>query len=138
MRIAFPSAILLVFLVMCCGCLTTPQSPPPSAGAPTPALLATLTLTGASAAGTGEVVPIRIKENSYDPYRVTVKTGTTVVWTNEDSISHSVLYTGAGATKFNSGPIRKGESFSNTFNTPGRYAYTDLQHAGMEGTIIVE
>jgi len=130
MRIAVPCAILLVLLVMCCGCSTTPPSAPPSAGAPT--------LTGASAAGTGEVVPIRIRENSYDPYLVKVKTGTTVVWTNEDSIAHSVVYTGAGATKFNSGSLRKGESFSNTFNTPGRYAYTDSQHASMEGTIVVE
>jgi plastocyanin len=138
MRIAIPFAILLVLLVMCCGCSTTPSSPPPSTGAPTSPLLATPTLTSAPAAGTGEVVPIRIKENSYDPYLVTVKTGTTVVWTNEDSIAHSVVYTGAGATKFSSGSLRKGESFSNTFNTPGRYAYTDSQHASMEGTIVVE
>jgi plastocyanin len=138
MRTAIPFAILLVLLVMCCGCSTTPPTAPPSKGAPTSPVLTTPTLTGASAAGTGEVVPIRIIENSYDPPIVTVKTGTTVVWTNEDSIAHSVLYTGAGATKFNSGPLRKGESFSNTFNTPGRYAYTDSQHASMEGTIVVE
>jgi plastocyanin len=138
MRTAIPFAILLVLLVMCCGCSTTPPSPPPSSGAIPSSVLTNPTLAGASASGAGESVPVRIKENSYDPYLLTVKTGTTVVWTNEDSIAHSVLYTGAGATKFNSGPLRKGESFSNTFNTPGRYAYTDLQHAGMEGTIIVE
>jgi plastocyanin len=138
MRIAIPFAILLVLVVMCCGCSTTPPSPPPSTGTPTSPLLATPTLTSASAAGTGEVVSIRIKENSFDPNIVTVRTGTTVVWTNEDPSAHTVTYTGTGTTKFDSGNLVKGQSFSNTFNTPGRYIYACTQHASMKGTIVVE
>jgi plastocyanin len=79
-----------------------------------------------------------MRENSFDPNFITVKAGTTVEWTNEDTIPHTVTFTGEGQTRFDSGSIAKGQSFSNTFLVPGRYPYACTQHSFMTGTVVVE
>lgn len=128
--------ILAVAIIFAAGC--TGQQSPPSVGGQSPALTGTIPPTIAHSGGTGVTVSIRMKENSFDPNFVTVKVGTTIRWTNEDSRYHTVTYTGTGATRFDSGRLAKGESFSNTFTEPGRYIYADTQHASMTGTILVE
>jgi plastocyanin len=130
MKTVLACAILIMLALICCGCTTAPSSPAASTGAP-PATIS-------NAGGIGVTSLIRIRENSFDPNFVTVKVGTTVVWTNEDPIAHTVTYTGTGATKFDSGNIAKGQSFSNTFMAPGRYIYADTQRSFMTGTIVVE
>jgi plastocyanin len=88
--------------------------------------------------GSGVIIPIRIKENSFDPDFVTVKVGTTVIWTNEDPGTHTVTYTGNDVMRFDSGPLVTKQSFPNTFLTAGRYTYTCKQHSFMTGTVLVE
>jgi plastocyanin len=122
--------MLIVLALICCGCTTAPSPPAASTVAPSGTL--------PNAGETGVPSLIRIRDNSFDPNIVTIKAGTTVIWTNEDPIAHTVTYTGTGATKFDSGNIPKGQSFKNTFTAPGRYIYADTQRSFMEGTIIVE
>ncbi len=92
----------------------------------------------AHSGGPGVTVKVRMKENSFDPSFIPIKAGTTVTWTNEDAIAHTVTYTGTGATRFDSKNLAKGESFSNTFYEPGRYIYACTQHSFMTGTVVVE
>jgi plastocyanin len=138
MKTVLACAILIVIALICCGCTTAPSSPAASTGVSPATVSVAPPGTISNAGGTGVTIQIRIRENSFDPDLVTVKVGTTVVWTNEDPIAHTVTYTGTGATKFDSGNIAKGQSFKNTFTAPGRYKYADTQRSFMEGTIVVE
>ncbi|MDN7026075.1 fasciclin [Methanoculleus sp. FWC-SCC1] len=84
-------------------------------------------------------VKIELRNSSYYPPTMTVAPGTTVAWTNYDSVSHSVTsMTGL----FDSGALETGESFTYTFTDPGTYAYgcrinQSLQDTRMPGRIIV-
>jgi plastocyanin len=138
MKTVLVCAMLIVLALICCGCTTAPSSPADSTGGSSGTVSVAPPGTISNAGGTGVTFQIRIRENSFDPDFVTVKAGTTVVWTNEDPIAHTVTYTGTGAKKFDSGNIPKGQSFKNTFTEPGRYKYSDTQRSFMEGIIVVE
>lgn len=66
---------------------------------------------------------------------MTIAQGTTVTWTNNDSVAHTVT---ADDGSFNSGNINPGQSFSYTFNTNGTFTYHCSIHTTMTGTIIVK
>ena len=72
----------------------------------------------------------------YSPPGVTVVIGVnnTVVWTNDDSMEHTVT---ANDGLFNSGLLQPGQSFTYTFSTPGTYTYYCVLHPWMKGTVVV-
>lgn len=72
---------------------------------------------------------------SYSPTSITVKKGTKVTWTNNDSTQHTVT---ADNGSFDSGTLDPGKSFSQTFNTAGTFAYHCNFHSNMHGTVIVQ
>lgn len=79
---------------------------------------------------------------TFVPGDLTVEVGTTVMWTNESSVIHTVT-SGTDGThddKFNSGDLGPDEEFSYTFNEVGNFPYYCIPHVnqGMTGTIIVE
>lgn len=71
---------------------------------------------------------------AFDPASLDVAAGTTVTWTNQDSTQHTVT---AADGSFESGAIAEGGTFSQTFDTPGTYAYACRFHPTMKGTITV-
>ena len=76
-----------------------------------------------------------IKNMAFSPAQITVPAGSTVRWTNQDSIPHTVT---ADNGKFNSGNLSSGNSFEFTFTTPGTYSYHCSIHPNMKGTIVVQ
>jgi plastocyanin len=72
--------------------------------------------------------------NSYNPNPVEVKVGETVTWINDDSVIHTATSTDG---TFDSGIMRKGQSFSYTFDTAGEYPYYCTLHPNMVGTVVV-
>lgn len=76
-------------------------------------------LTGANEVG--------LSRMSFQPGTRTVKAGTTVKWTNSiiDNIDHTVA---ALDGSFNSGVLKPGAVFSQTFAAPGTYAYVCSLH----------
>ncbi|MBI1781846.1 MAG: cupredoxin domain-containing protein [Sphingobacteriales bacterium] len=72
---------------------------------------------------------------AFGPASISVTVGTTVTWTNNDAMSHTV--TSNDGTSFNSGTIASGSTFSFKFMTAGTYAYHCTFHAGMTGTVVV-
>ncbi len=66
---------------------------------------------------------------------VTVKPGTTVIWTNADDIPHTVTST-TGA--FKSKVLDTGDKFSFTFAKAGNFGYFCSLHPHMTGTVIVK
>jgi plastocyanin len=78
---------------------------------------------------------VNIDQFAFYPQRITVKAGTTVTWTNEDDVPHTV----ASSTKlFKSKPLDTQDKFSFTFTTPGTYAYFCSLHPHMTGAVVVE
>lgn len=83
----------------------------------------------------GKEVEITISGNKFDPDNITIPIGTTVTWTNQDSVKHTVV---ADDKSWKSNSLAKGETFSYTFDKAGTYAYFCNIHPKMKGTIIVE
>jgi plastocyanin len=80
------------------------------------------------------VVDVSIEDFAYRPSVVLVPVGTTVRWTNNDSVVHTVSST---TGLFGSGPLQPGESFEFLFDTPGDYAYLCELHPEMVGMVTV-
>ncbi len=78
------------------------------------------------------VTNVTIQNLTYQPANIQVSVGTTVTWTNLDSVQHTVTFNnGMG----DSGLLSPGQSFSYTFNTPGTYQYHCTVHPNMVATV---
>lgn len=103
------------------------------------ALLAAAHLTS-SPLFAADAVSVDIKLFQFKPKELAVKKGTTVTWTNDDAIEHSVTAgkPGKAAQDFDSGFFTKGGSFSHTFDAPGSFTYFCKRHPNMQATVKVE
>jgi plastocyanin len=95
---------------------------------------------GASQGATaGQPAEIKLVNFKFTPAQLTVKVGTTVVWTSEDNVPHTVT---ADDGSFDSGNLGKGDSFKFTFTKVGKFPFYCAYHGtagggGMSGTITV-
>lgn len=112
----------------------TPRSPR--------ALLAALLLTAAltflqapAAQATGH--QIVMSGYAFGPRSLTITTGDTVTWTNQDTAPHDVKTTSAPVS-FHSPMLNKGGTWSYTFTTAGTYSYVCTVHPGMTAQIVVK
>ena len=80
-------------------------------------------------------VNINIQNFSFSPKILTIKAGTKVTWTNNDSAPHTV--TSDSNNLLNSPTLSTGQSFSFVFNTPGSTNYHCSVHPMMKGEIVV-
>lgn len=104
------------------------------------ALLAASMLAGCETAADSPVdvegpgdVTVTMAGSAFQPGTVTIASGQTVTWSNNDSLVHTV--TGDG---FSSGDVAPGAIFTNTFDAPGVYPYECTIHPGMTGSVVVE
>ena len=115
---------------------SAPAPTPPPAPAPTAAPAAAPQPAAAPAqSGTADVAEQNI---AFVPQTITVTAGTTVTWTNDDQVQHTVTWDDRSV---DSGLMSQGETFQYTFDTPGTYGYYCIPHgspgSGMHGTVIV-
>lgn len=103
--------------------------------APTPS--PTETIQSEEGATEGEVMEtsIEIKNFAFSPKTITIKKGTKVTFTNQDSVGHTATADDGG---FDTGLLAKGESGSVTFDEAGTYSYHCTPHPNMKATIVVE
>lgn len=100
--------------------------------APTPAPTSAAASASAAPSSAGTVT---IKDFAFGPSSITVAAGTTVTWSNQDSVGHTVT---ADDGSFDSKTIASGASFSQAFPTAGTYAYHCTIHTSMTATVIVK
>lgn len=114
---------MLVLACLFAGCASyqTPSAPAAATPAPVPA---------------GNM--ITIKNFAFSPATMTVKTGTTVTWTNEDGAPHLVVADAGAPVSFMSPSLSPGASYPFTFTQAGTYPYHCSIHPTMKGTIIVQ
>ena len=92
--------------------------------------VATMTHAAAPAAAA-----VQIDNFTFNAMTVTVKPGTTVTWTNQDDIPHTVV---SKTGVFKSKVLDTGDKFSFTFARAGQFGYYCSLHPHMTGTIIVK
>jgi plastocyanin len=78
---------------------------------------------------------ITIDNFTFAPQQISVAPGTTITWTNNDDVPHTVVGT---HQEFRSKALDTGDKFSFTFAKPGGYEYFCSVHPMMTGKIIVQ
>lgn len=81
-----------------------------------------------------------IKDLSFTPPNIKVKSGTTVTWVNKDTMNHSVIAeesTNTGDLPTQDVLFGKNETFTVTFKKVGTFKYMCGPHAFMHGSVEV-
>ncbi len=78
---------------------------------------------------------VKINGFTFIPATITIPKGSTVIWTQEDSVAHTV--TSASGMGFDSGPLNQGQTFKWNFNEAGTFGYICSIHPYMTGKVIV-
>src|SRR4051812_40940457 len=74
---------------------------------------------------------VTIKNLKYDPAKLTIKTGETVLWINADDNDHTV--TSDEKDLFSSDNLGNGDKFRHTFAKKGEFKYHCNYHPRMKG-----
>ncbi len=82
---------------------------------------------------------VDIKGFRYIPTPIQVVVGSTVTWTQVDSIPHTVTHglPASPGSAFDSGYLAQGQTFSFTFKEPGEYPYFCIPHPNMRAVVRV-
>ncbi len=125
------AVVALALVAAGCGSSKKSSSTPASTPAAT---------TAAPASSGGSTVQVSMKNIAFNPGTVTVAKGGTVVWTNDDSVNHDVTKTSGPGPDFKSGTgnLAGGDTYKQTFDTPGTIVYRCTIHPGMDGKIVVK
>jgi plastocyanin len=83
---------------------------------------------------TGAMASVSIKNMAFSPDTLRIKTATTVTWTNNDGMTHTVT---SNTSVFDSGNLAAGLTFQYTFNVAGTFTYYCVIHPGMRGVVVV-
>jgi plastocyanin len=78
---------------------------------------------------------VLIQNFAFMPKSLTVRVGTIVTWTNQDSTSHTV--TSDSGSELNSAHIAPGQTYSHTFAQAGTFLYHCAIHPSMTATVVV-
>ncbi|HUZ65278.1 MAG TPA: cupredoxin family copper-binding protein [Acetobacteraceae bacterium] len=100
--------------------------------APVCAIIAALAAAPLAQAAT---MKVQIDNYAFAPTNLSVHPGDTVVWTNRDSVPHTVTSIGAGG--LDSGTLDPGGSFRFTFRKAGAYSYHCAIHPEMRAMVRV-
>jgi plastocyanin len=112
---------------------TTP--PPPTSSNQSAATNNSSSTTPPSSEQPSSTDKVSIHDLGFSPAGITVKKGTTVTWTNSDSVTHTV--TSDSGTTMNSDNLDQGESYSVKFDTAGTFSYHCNFHSSMHGKVTV-
>lgn len=97
---------------------------------------------GTGSASTPESLPdqsVLVVDSSFEAQEISIKVGTTIVWTHEGNFPHTVT---ADDGSFDSGNLESGNTFSITYDEVGTFPYYCSYHggpagSGMSGIVIV-
>lgn len=79
---------------------------------------------------------VSIQNFAFSPMTITVKKGTKVTWTNNDSVKHTATEND-GKNGPSAPELDPGKSYSFTFNEVGTFHYHCAIHPDMTGTVTV-
>jgi plastocyanin len=117
--------ILCVLLVLCSGALTVFLASKQSSGQ----------AYAANVSVTSSTTTVTISQFRFNPQKLTITVGTTVIWKNKDMFGHTV--TSNDGKTFNH-VISPGGSYRFTFTKVGKFPYHCTFHPSMMATRIVK
>lgn len=123
-----PRILVALIVVLACGGGQEPTSPGGTGGGG-----------GGGGGGTGGGAPgptaaVSVQNNSFSPSSARVLIGGTVTWTFTTA-GHNVSFSDGTA---GSGNLTTNETFARNYPTAGTFPYNCTNHAGMNGTVIVQ
>jgi plastocyanin len=125
-RLLLMAAAILLSSILIVGCSSNYSAPAtsnsPAASSPSP--------TSASSQKA-----VTISGFAFSPQTLTVAKGTAVIWTNNDSTTHTVT---SDSGVWDSNEVAPGKTFSFTFNQPGTFPYHCKIHPSMTAKIVVQ
>jgi plastocyanin len=101
-------------------------------------MICLVVLLGADAAKDSGVKKIEIKDKKYNPTKLTIKAGETVMWTNRDDSDHTIIADDGSFGTKEGDDLNPGESYKFTFKKKGKFTYHCKYHPREKGVIIVE
>ena len=129
-------AALIVPLALLSGCAPPVAATQATFSTPVPpAALATIPPPKPQAPTNAGGPNVSIENFNFISASLTVTAGTTVVWTNNDDVQHTVT---ASDNSFSSQALDTNGQFTYTFNTPGTYSYFCAIHPFMTARVIVQ
>lgn len=78
---------------------------------------------------------VTMQNYAFQPANLHVRVGTTVTWTNSDSVPHTVTF-GDSSLK-SSGLMQRGDRYSYPFTTAGTFTYSCAVHPNMTAQVVV-
>ena len=136
MRLSGALIILGVVLLLAGGVYLLTQNPyQPASNNNLPSSNSPATGNTSGASSTPETYNIDIAGFAFAPATLNIKPGDVVIWTNSDSVTHTI--TSDSGTELKSSSLSNGQTYTHTFNTAGTFAYHCSIHTTMKGTIIV-
>jgi len=146
------AALIGILALILAACASPAASPSPTEQPPAATASETAAASGSPSAeesesaepsdeATAEEVRVRLESSNFDPTELTIAAGTTVLFLNADSYTHTVTE-GSGGQAVDD-PIIDREIAQNrsvrvTFDEPGTYEMTCKIHPSMQMTITVE
>ena len=141
----FMIVVLVAAPLLVAGCAST-SNPSPSPSPTTATVSATTTAATSNAStstATSSASPsvsagsqtVVIQGLSFQPASLTIQTGASVTWRNDDSVSHQIA---SDTNAFSSPVLSPGASYTHVFDQAGTYPYHCAIHPFMTGTITVQ
>jgi len=112
-----------------CSGSSSPTGAPPSAAPP-----ASVPASAAGGGGGGTASAVTIQNFAFNPATISVKVGTKVTWTNQDSAGHTVTFDTGSDT---SDTLATSATYDHTFDAAGSFTYHCKIHPTMKGTVTV-
>jgi plastocyanin len=113
----------------------TPAATPAEPGPPAPPAPAEPQPVSESPADSAKAVKAGMRNLAFTPAKVEITVGTTVAWTNDDQLAHSVT---ADDGSWDSDLIEPGATWRRTFDRPGTYGFHCTPHPFMKGAVSVK
>jgi len=87
-----------------------------------------------AAGGGAGAAKAEMRAMTFSPKRLEIAPGTTVRWTNNDQLVHTIT---ADDGSWDSGPIEPGKTWAHVFAQPGEYAFHCTPHPFMKAVVVV-
>jgi plastocyanin len=139
----FMAVVLVAAPLLVAGCASTSNPSPSPCTATVSATTTVATSNVGTSTSTSSPSPsasavsqtVVIQGFSFQPASLTIQTGASVTWRNDDSVSHQIV---SNTNAFSSPVLNAGGSYTHTFDQAGTYPYHCGIHPYMTGTITAQ
>jgi plastocyanin len=94
--------------------------------------------TGSAGAKAQKSVAVEVVDIDYEPREVTVAKGGKITWTHTGNLPHTVTKDSGPGPDFSSETLSNGDTYEQTFDTPGTIEYVCKIHPQQHGSITVK